>query len=213
METKTKILKSLLFPYILVLIMWAVEYIGINYDIDFTGYGIIPRAKEGLLGIITSPFVHANYSHLISNTLPLFLMCWAMFYFYDEIALKIFVLIFFMTDIFVWIMARDASHIGASGLVYGVGAFLFSSGVIRKETKLMAISMLVIFLYGGMVWGIFPNFYPQNISWEAHMMGALAGIVNAVIFRKQGPQRQKYDWEDEDENDDVNSEEKDNFSE
>ncbi len=197
MNKDNKIFKSMAFPLFIVLAMWIVEYIEVSYDLNFISYGIIPRTNAGLIGIITSPFIHANLSHLVSNSLPLFLMLWALFYFYDEIAFGIFILFFFITNILVWIFARDASHIGASGLVYATGSFLFFSGIIRRSTKLLAISLLITFMYGGMIWGIFPKFYPPDISWEAHLMGAIAGLVIATIFRKRGPQREEYEWEDE----------------
>ncbi len=119
-----------------------------------------------------------------------------MFYFYSEIALKIFSLTFIITGTLVWIGGREAWHIGASGLVYGLASFLFFSGIIRKYFRLVALSLLIVFLYGEMVWGIFPGI-SDNISWESHMLGFLSGIILAIIYRKQGPQSPVYEWMDE----------------
>ena len=109
-------------------------------------------------------------------------------------------MIYIFTGIWVWIVARDAYHIGASGLIYGLAAFLFVSGIIRKNPRLMAITLLIAFLYGGLIWGIMPDFYPEkNISFESHFWGLVVGAVLAFYYRKLGPQKKKYDWEYEEE--------------
>jgi membrane associated rhomboid family serine protease len=118
-----------------------------------------------------------------------------MFYFYRPIAFSVFFWIYVMTGVWLWAAGREAYHIGASGLIYGFSSFLFFSGIFRKERTLMVLSLLVTFLYGGLVWGILP-LSPQ-ISWEAHLLGSLAGFITAFYFRKEGPQAKKYDWEEE----------------
>ena len=120
-----------------------------------------------------------------------------MFYFYNKIAYKVFFLSYGIANIWIWIGARQAYHIGASGLIYSFASFLFVSGLIRKNMKLMAISLLVVFLYGSMIWGILP--LQPHISWESHLMGAIAGIVLAIYYRGSGPKRRIYSWEMEDE--------------
>ena len=97
-----------------------------------------------------------------------------------------------------WLAGRAAWHIGASGLVYGLASFLFFSGIIRRYFRLVALSLLIVFLYGSMVWGIFPGVY-QNVSWESHMVGAFSGVILAILYRKEGPQQPKYEWMDDDE--------------
>jgi membrane associated rhomboid family serine protease len=203
---KRKIVHSLVFPLILLIMMWLVWIFEITSGIELNFLGIYPLKLKGLIGIITSPLVHGDLSHLSANSLPVLILGTAIFYFYKEIAFKIFILIYLLTGIWVWFGARDAYHIGASGLIYGMGAFLFVSGIIRKETRLMAVSMIVIFVYGSMIWGVFPDFFPErNISWESHLMGLLAGLVLAFYFRSSGPQRKLYSWEleEEEENDDT----------
>ncbi|MCX6291440.1 MAG: rhomboid family intramembrane serine protease [Bacteroidetes bacterium] len=159
-------------------------------------FGILPRQAEGLIGIITAPFIHANYDHLLSNTLPLLVVGSGLIYFYREIAFRMISLIWLFTGFWVWIAARPDSHIGASGLIYGFVVFLFFSGIFRKDRRLLSISLLVTFLYGGMVWGILP--VDQTISWESHLFGSLAGILCAVYFRKEGPQAVVHVWEEDD---------------
>jgi membrane associated rhomboid family serine protease len=179
--------------------MWAVriiESVG-GYDLSFLG--IYPLKWYGLPGIITTPFVHGDFSHLIANSVPLIILGSALFYFYKDLALRILLVIWIFSGFWVWIGARPAFHVGASGIVYGLAAFILVSGIIRRHTGLMALALVVVFLYGSLIWGIFPEFFPEkNISWEAHLFGMLAGILLAFYYRKEGPQRKVYEWEQED---------------
>jgi membrane associated rhomboid family serine protease len=187
---------SMLIPAIFVFMMWIAKIIGLLFNLDLTDLGIFPLSLKGLPGIIFSPFIHADFGHLFNNSLPLFFLATALFYFYSEIAVKVSVWTYFLTGLFVWLAGRDAWHIGASGLVYGLASFLFFSGIIRKYFRLVALSLLIVFLYGSMVWGIFPGTY-RNVSWESHMLGFISGIILAVRFRKEGPQEPVYEWLDE----------------
>ena len=196
---RKKLLLSIIIPGTFVFIMWLVKIIEVLFEIDFSGFGIYPLTVRGLEGIILSPFIHADFNHLFNNSLPLFFLAVALFYFYSEVALKVFLLTYFLTGILVWIAGRDAWHIGASGLVYGLASFLFFSGIIRRYFRLIALSLLVVFLYGSMVWGLFPGIY-KNVSWESHMLGFFSGIVLAVFYKNEGPQVPVYEWmEEEDE--------------
>jgi membrane associated rhomboid family serine protease len=201
---RKKFLLSIIIPSIVVLFMWLVKTTESIFGADFSSLGIYPMEVKGLPGILLSPFIHENFRHLINNTLPLFLLSTLLFFFYSEPAIKVFSLTWILTGLLVWLGGRSAWHIGASGLVYGLASFLFFSGIIRRYYRLVALSLLVVFLYGEMVWGIFPGFY-QNVSWESHMLGAFSGIILAVWFRKEGPQMPVVEWNDEeDEKIDVN---------
>jgi len=193
---RKKLLLSIFIPGILVFIMWMIKIVEVIFDLDFTQLGIYPLSLRGIPGIILSPFIHYDFRHLFSNSLPLFFLSTALFYFYSEIAVKVYIWTWILTGLFVWIAGRDAWHIGASGLVYGLASFLFFSGIIRRYFRLIALSLLIVFLYGSMVWGIFPNIY-RNVSWESHMLGFASGIILAIIYRKEGPQEPVYDWMEE----------------
>ncbi len=186
----------MLIPGIVVCLMWLVKIIEILFGLDFSGLGILPLTVRGLPGILFSPFIHAGFGHLFNNSLPLFFLGTALFYFYSEIAIKVSLWTYFLTGLFVWIAGRQAWHIGASGLVYGLASFLFFSGIIRKYFRLVALSLLIVFLYGSMVWGIFPDVY-KNVSWESHMLGFVSGIILAIRYRKEGPQEPVPEWLDE----------------
>jgi len=180
-------------PAAFVLSLWLIELIQVLLGERFTFLGVIPRRIYGIPGIITAPFIHAGYDHLLSNSLPLLIVGTGLIYFYRQIAFRVTAMIWIFTGFWVWLSARQESHIGASGLIYGFVCFLFFSGVLRKDTRLMAVSMLVTFLYGSMVWGMLP--IDQSISWESHLFGSVAGIFCAVYYRKLGPQRPKAQWE------------------
>lgn len=201
---KKRIYYSLLFPAILVASMWLLKIIEITFHWNLAFLGILPLHKSGLTGILTSPFIHENWSHLMANSGPLIILGAVVFYFYRDIAFRVFGLIWLLTGLWVWCMAREAYHIGASGVVYGLATFVFTSGLLRRDNRLLALSLLVVFLYGSLIWGIFPQLFPEkNISWESHLMGIVAGIVVAVYYRKYGPTRKVYDWGDEDDDDEV----------
>ena len=190
---RLKFIKSLMFPAVFVLLIWIVKTTELVLDLEFYSWGLFPQKLDGLRGIVFSPFIHGDFSHLISNTFPLLLLGSALFYFYRDVAFRVLLLSVLITGLWVWVLGRPSYHIGASGIIYSLAAFLFVSGVIRRHPRLMALSLLVVFLYGGMVWGVFP--VQERVSWESHLMGMLSGIMLAFFYRSHGPQRKKYSWE------------------
>jgi membrane associated rhomboid family serine protease len=195
---RKKFFLSLIIPGTFVFLMWLVKIIEVLFELDLSDLGIYPLSLKGLPGIIFSPFVHKDFTHLFNNSLPLLLLSVALFYFYSEVAMKVFTWTYLLTGMLVWLGGREAWHIGASGLVYGLASFLFFSGIIRRYFRLIALSLLVVFLYGEMVWGLFPGVY-KNISWESHMLGFFSGILLAIWYRKEGPQMPIYEWMAEEE--------------
>ena len=195
---RRKFLISLIIPGLFLFLMWFFRIIEVLFELDFVWAGIHPLSADGLAGIILSPFVHGDFRHLFNNSLPFFFLSVALFFFYSEIAPKVFLLTWITTGLLVWFAGRESWHIGASGLVYGLASFLFFSGIIRKYFRLVALSMLIVFLYGSMVWGLFPDLY-ENVSWESHMLGFFSGIALAILYRNEGPQVPVYDWMEEEE--------------
>ena len=190
---KRKNLKSLKFSAIVLIIIWSVKIFEIVFDYDFTEYGVLPRKFNGLIGILFSPLIHSDINHLLSNSLPVIILCLLIFNFYSQIAKKIFIYLYFISGLWLWCIGRESFHIGASGLIYAMASFLFFSGILRKNSQLSAVALLVIFIYGGLFWGLFP--IHKNVSWEGHLTGFIAGILVSFIFRKDGPKRKKYNWE------------------
>lgn len=169
---------------------------------NFSKLGVLPREAAGLPGIVTSVFIHGDLGHITSNSFPLIVLGMMLFYFYKKIAKSVFIWIWLVSGIWLWIGGRNnlnyhTYHIGASTLVYGLASFLFFSGVFRRHLRLMVVSALVVFLYGGIVWGVFP--LKEEMSWEGHLFGAIAGILIAFNYRKEGPQRRVYQWEEDEE--------------
>jgi membrane associated rhomboid family serine protease len=199
-EETRKLYGSLIFPAIMVLVMWVIKLIEEGFHTSFAEYGLLPQTLIGLRGILFSPLLHADWAHLSANTVPFFVLTAGLFYYYGRKAITLFILCWLVTGLWVWIFAKDTGiHIGASGVVYALATFHFTSGILRREPRMMAFSMLVVFLYGGLVWGVIPDLFPEkNISWQSHLLGGLAGILIAFGYREDGPQRKIYDWGDED---------------
>lgn len=179
---KVNISKYIFIPVLLTIIMWAIKFFEWFGEVSFSRFGIYPLKINGLSGILFSPMLHADFQHLINNSIPFLVLTIVLYGFYKPIALRIILLLWLTTGIFVWLGGRHAYHIGASGIIYGLASFLFFTGIFSKNPKLIAISLLVIFLYGSMVWGIFP-IYP-DISWESHLFGLISGVLYARVYAK-----------------------------
>ena len=182
-----------------------IKYYEVSQQVSFSTYGVFPRSLDEITGILTFPLIHKDYDHLFSNAVPLFVLLGMLNYFYKEMAVKVFFFLWLIGGAWLWIGGRPSFHIGASGLVYGLASFIFFSGIWRKWRSMLAVSMIVVFLYGSMIWGIFPWF--KETSWEGHLFGGLAGLLLSWLYRKEGPQRPKFVWEDEIEDNKIYDEE------
>lgn len=195
-EELQELLNALIYPFLLVAIMAIVHFAQYVFDWNLNVYGIYPRKLTSLLGILFTPFLHGDFNHLFNNTVSFIILCGALFFFYKKIALRVLFWIYMMSGFWTWISARESYHIGASGVIYGIFSFLLVSGFLRKNLQLIGLSFFVVFVYGSMVWGIFP--IKVEISYEGHLWGFVAGIVLAFYYKKQGPQKVEHVWEDED---------------
>ena len=196
---KTKNLFKILFvPMMFLLIMWTTHLFQFVFNISFIKLGVLPKTYIGLKGVVFSPFIHKDWSHLINNSYPILILGTLLFYSYKKIAYRIFFLLFIFSGVLLWMIGRQSFHIGASGIIYSLASFLFFSGIIRKNPPLTAISLVVLFLYGSMIWGLFP--INKFSSWEGHLSGFITGLVISILFREDGPKRKKYQWEIDEEN-------------
>ena len=196
---RKRLLYSMFFPALFIFLIWLIKITEVLLELNLVTWGVYPLSLNGLKGILTAPLVHGSFKHLANNSVPLFFLGTALFYFYRGIAWKVCLWVYFLSGFWLWFAGRYAYHIGASGVVYGLASFLFFSGVVRRDARLSAISLIVVFLYGSMVWGIFP--IKRDISWEAHLMGAVSGIVLAFYYKNHGPRKKKYLWEIEEQED------------
>ena len=184
-EQELKISKSIfVVPTIYVVAIWVFYWIEIQYDFNFNKFGVFPRTLSGFKGVFFTHFLHSNTNHLFNNSVPLFVLLSSLFYFYKDIAYKILFFGGFLVGFLTWCIARESYHIGASGIVYLLFSFVFFSGIIRKHFRLVAISLIIIFLYGSMIWYVLP--IKEGMSWEGHLSGFLVGLVLAITYRKQG---------------------------
>ena len=198
-DEKRHFTSSVIVPVIMVMIMWLVKIIETVFHLDFGFLGIKPLSAEGLPGILLFHFIHGDWEHLFANTIPILVLGTSLYYFYRPLANKILLILIFSTGLLTWCGARSGVHIGTSALVYGLTFFLMLSGFIRRDRKLTIISLIVVFLYGSLVWGLYPKYaIENNISWEGHLSGFVMGIVLAFFYKKEGPQREEHMWEDED---------------
>lgn len=190
------------YPILFVLTIWLVFWFEVRFGFNFSKYGIYPQTFKGLRGVLLSPFIHGDIQHIYHNTIPLFVLSMAVFYFYRPIAWKVIIYGIFLSGLLTWFFGRSSYHIGASGLIYVLVSFTFFKGVFVKHYRLIALSLLVVFLYGSMIWYTLP--IEEGISWEGHMAGLITGLLFALLFRKEIAKPKKYIWQQENynENDD-----------
>ncbi|GAB1856371.1 rhomboid family intramembrane serine protease [Flavobacteriaceae bacterium MHTCC 0001] len=186
------------YPILFVLVIWLVFWFEVRFGFNFKNMGILPQTLTGLKGVVLSPFIHGDILHLYHNTIPLFVLTAALFYFYRAIVWKVLLYGILVSGFLTWCIGRPAYHIGASGLIYVLVSFIFFKGVFAKHFRLIALSLLVVFLYGSMVWYTMP--IEEGISWEGHLSGLIAGLVFALIFKKQIAKPKQYVWERNDYN-------------
>jgi membrane associated rhomboid family serine protease len=179
-----------------VAILWLTQLLNSGLDLRPEDFGVRPRQAIGLIGILFAPLVHGDFEHLFANSLPLLVAGTAMLYLYPQSALRVLPAIYFGPGVAVWLFAGGSSHIGASGLVYGLVAYILAAGLIRRDRRAIAASLLISFMYGALVWGVLP--IRIGVSWQTHLAAALIGAGLAIALRHLDvPPRRVYSWEEE----------------
>ena len=193
----TRLRRAFLLSTAFVLALWTIKLIELGFGLDFVPYGIYPLRLSALTGIITAPLIHGSISHLFSNTAPLLILGTALLYGYPRAARIVIPVLYLGAGLGVWLFARSAYHIGASGLSFGMLFFIFTIGILRWDTRAIVLAMVVFFLYGSMIWGIFPG--RPGVSFESHFFGAAIGVTLAILLRHLDPMpaTKKYSWEEE----------------
>ncbi len=176
---------SISIPLLFVAVLWVIELLQWALDVDWRHWGVLPRTFKGMKGVVFAPLLHGNLHHLLANSVPAAALGAALIYFYRRLAYRVVLWVWLLDGFGVWLIGRPAYHIGASGLVYGMTAFLVFSGLLRSNRRLTALSLAVVFVYGGLIWGMLP--YLEHLSWEGHLFGFLTGLALAVFYRRQGP--------------------------
>ena len=192
--------RAFLTTFFFTLLLWIIEVLKYFFNLDTFQLGVHPQSYLGLMGVVTAPLVHASFEHLISNTPALLILGTALLFGYPRSCWLVLFAVWFIAELGVWFTARPVYHFGASGLTYGFMSFIFIIGLLRRDRLAITLSLLVFFLYGTMIWGIFPH--QPGVSFETHLWGAGLGVVCAVLFRNfdPSPTTKRYSWEDENEN-------------
>lgn len=177
----------------LVMLLWIALWADLRFDLNLRSLGVYPRTAEGLKGIFLTPFIHKDLSHLTNNSISLVALLWFLFYFYPKAAWKVLVWGIVLSGLGTWLIGRPAFHIGASGVVYMLVSFLFFKGVFSGYYRLIALSLIVVFLYGGLLWYVFP--IDPKISWEGHLSGFFVGFVFAGLVKSGVVRDYHYPWE------------------
>ncbi len=185
-------------PLIGVILIWAVFWLELKFHMNLNEYGVFPRTLKGLRGVFFSPFIHGSVEHLYNNTIPLAVLTASLFYFYKKISLKVLLYGVLLSGILTWLIGRTSYHIGASGIIYVLASFTFFKGIFSKYYRLVALSLIVVFIYGSLLWYIFP--IKDEISWEGHLGGFITGLLLAIFLKTETPSLKKFDWEHEDYN-------------
>ena len=188
-------LKTIAIPLYTVLFLWIILWADYRFNLHLMRFGIFPRTLLGLRGIICEPFIHKDMAHLANNSLPLLVLMMALLYFYRPIALKVIWQGLLFSGVLTWLIARPAYHIGASGVIYFLVSFVFFSGIFSRNYRLIAVSLVVVFIYGSLLWYLFP--IDAEISWEGHLSGFVVGIFLAYRYKKVLPKPDTYDWEED----------------
>ena len=192
-------------PSFLLILIWSVFFFENSFNIDLTSHGILPRTLQGLQGVVFSPFLHGDLNHIANNSIPLFILTTALIYFYRDISLKVLFYGILLSGLITWLIGRDSYHIGASGLIYVLVSFVFFKGLMTQYYRLMALSLTVVMLYGGMIWYVFPE-VDKQISWEGHLAGLMTGFAFAVFFKTPDYKKAiQYEWEKPDFNPDEDA--------
>ena len=187
------LINTLKYPLFFLLIMWGIKIFEILYNTSYIDLGVLPRSFKGLKGIVFSPFIHKDLSHLINNSMPIIVLGSSLSYFYPRIKFRLVLWLYFTCGILLWGIGRSSFHIGASGFIYALASFIFFSGLMKKNKRLSALSLVVVFIYGSMFWGLLPT--NENVSWEGHLSGLIAGLIIAFFFKNLGPKKDVYQWE------------------
>lgn len=184
-EKKTFVFRIVL-AFALVSLWWLVAIVDFFFDFNLKQFGLKPKSIEGLIGILTFPFLHGSWQHLLSNSLPGIILFSGLFIFHAKKSLFILLMLYLTSGIVLWLIGKSGTnHIGASGLIYALAFFLFSAGVIIKDRSSVALSFFIILWYGSMIWGIFPFSVEAGTSWEGHLGGAISGVVLALLLIKK----------------------------
>jgi membrane associated rhomboid family serine protease len=203
MKENKRLSQSVLYTIFAITILWCIKSAEILFGLNLSFMGLVPLQASGILGIITAPLVHGSLEHIFNNTFAILILASVLYYGYPKTWFKVLSLVWLLSGVGVWLFARQANHIGASGVTHGLFFFLFIASIFRRDKSSVAIMMIAFLLYGGMTMTIFPR--EEGISFEYHFFGALAGVIAALIWRDSDPKplEKRYEWENNRSEEDI----------
>lgn len=163
-------------------LIWLIHALAFFTGANLAWLGVMPRSFLGLVGVFLSPLIHADLKHLLSNTFPLLMLSGLILFLHQWRGVRVLVMVYILSGLLTWFIGRQAFHIGASGVVYGMAGFLLFRGVFDRDRGSLAIAFAVLFLYSGLFYGLFPD--EERVSWEGHLAGLVAGLVAALVYGK-----------------------------
>jgi membrane associated rhomboid family serine protease len=207
MKANTRLKESIVYTLCLIGVLWCIKSAQILFDLNLSWMGLVPLDARGLIGILTAPLIHGSLEHIFNNTFAILILASVLYYGYPKSWWKVLGLVWVLSGIGVWLFARQATHIGASGLTHGLFFFLFVASIFRRDKSSVAIMMIAFLLYGGMTMTIFPR--EEGISFEYHFFGAVAGVIAALIWRDSDPKpvTTRYEWEGDNSEDEIDYDE------
>ncbi len=186
----------LILPMLGVLSIWVIYWLDWRYYLELYQYGVYPRSLVGLRGVFFSPFIHGGLKHIYNNSIALFVLLLLLQFFYKKQAWQVLGWGIFLSGLGTWLIARESHHIGASGLIYVMVSFIFFKGIQTKHYRLVALSLLIVVLYGSTIWYMFPD-VEEGVSWEGHLSGFITGFILSIFLKapEYTETVYKYEWQ------------------
>lgn len=168
----------------IMLLCWSILILNTLLPVNLNQWGIVPRSSDHLRGIIFAPFLHANLTHLLSNFFPFIILAVLTGLQSAKRFLSLFTFFVVTTGLLVWLLARGNNiHIGMSGVIYALWGYLLVYGFVRRQFFSVIISLITLFFYGGLVFGVLPS--TPGISFESHLLGAVVGALSGYYLAKR----------------------------
>ena len=167
---------------ILIALIWIVEVVNLLLGHRLVSWGILPRSLTGLIGIPLAPMLHNGFWHAVSNTVPLLILGALTLAGGKRRFWETTVNVTLLSGALVWLFAREAHHVGASGLVFGYFGVILARAYIERSITAIAISIVTVMAYGGLIFGILP--LRSYVSFESHLFGLIAGFAVVWLDRK-----------------------------
>jgi membrane associated rhomboid family serine protease len=172
-------------------VVWAVQLVNASEDYGLNRFGLKPREVDGLWGVLTMPFLHESYHHLLSNTVALIAIGWLLLLSGLRIWLIVTSLVIGVGDLLTWVVGPHGVMVGASGLIFGWLGYLLARAVFSRRLKWIVTAIIVLVFFGSFLFTLFPGLH-SNVSWQAHLCGFLAGVGAGALLHPRGGETRRF---------------------